>query len=337
MESMGDSILTDTKRPNIQLPQYLEMMKPIFLGLIAIFFCFFGPFVIFVPIPLALGILLYGRVKMTLTVALIIFLLIFFPFQSATTLYLAGLYAFSYVFSVLVGDIIFRNTNPVRGLFFYGFSFLIVILFLLGTYSLFSEQGIEKVLVDSMSKQFSTLKAQSSEFLKSGGKDAQLLSDLLNNPEEVVKKFILWFPSFLVIFVFGGLWMTLLVVLKNSFLWRRDHLSYSYSLKDLLQLKVPFFFVWPLIFGLILFLGGDNLYSGAAILGGNLLYCLSIFYFFQGFGIFNDALTHFKIFGFIRVLSIIIVVTLGLRFLVLVGVFDMWFNFRRFLKNVNKK
>lgn len=88
------------------------------------------------------------------------------------------------------------------------------------------------------------------------------------------------------------------MVLRNSVIWKQK-ISYPYSLRDIIEFKVPEFFVWPLIAGLALFLGGEYfLGEKAEVIAVNILYCLSIFYFFQGFGVLADFLTHIRIVGF---------------------------------------
>ena len=90
--------------------------------------------------------------------------------------------------------------------------------------------------------------------------------------------------------------------------------------------------MWPLIGGLALAVGGDYLFGSTGItIGANLLYCLSVFYFFQGFGIMSALLDHIKLKGFLRAMLTVSALVLAWRVLVIVGVFDNWVNFRKFL------
>ena len=72
------------------------------------------------------------------------------------------------------------------------------------------------------------------------------------------------------------------------------------------------------------------------VIGRNLLYCLGVFYLFQGFGVYNDFLKYLRIGGFIKTLFIAFTLILGARYLALLGIFDLWFDFRRFFTNSKK-
>jgi len=121
------------------------------------------------------------------------------------------------------------------------------------------------------------------------------------------------------------------MILRNSLVWRIRH-AYPFGLKDLVRYKVPDFFVWPLIAGLALFLGAEAIAPWAEVLGGNILACLGIFFFFQGFGVFVDLLSFLGINGFFRSILIVSTVFMGWKVLVLAGLFDIWVDFRRFMK-----
>ena len=84
-------------------------------------------------------------------------------------------------------------------------------------------------------------------------------------------------------------------------------------------------------------LGADyGLPAGSEVIGRNLLYCLGVFYLFQGFGVYNDFLKFLKIGGFIKTLFIAFTLILAAKFLAILGIFDLWFDFRRFFTNLKK-
>jgi uncharacterized membrane protein len=71
----------------------------------------------------------------------------------------------------------------------------------------------------------------------------------------------------------------------------------------------------------------------AAVVGGNILYCLGVFYLFQGFGIYNDFLKYLRIRGFVKTLFIVFTLVMAFKFLAIIGMFDLWFDFRKYLTN----
>jgi Predicted membrane protein (DUF2232) len=129
------------------------------------------------------------------------------------------------------------------------------------------------------------------------------------------------------------------VILRNSLFWRQK-VKYPFGIRDFLRFKVPDYFVYPLILSLVLTLGGEYvLGERGTLVGGNLLYCLGIFYFFHGLGIFVDLLDYLKVFGLLRTLMFAITFLFAWRVLVIAGVFDLWVNFRKFFNksNISKK
>lgn len=63
---------------------------------------------------------------------------------------------------------------------------------------------------------------------------------------------------------------------------------------------------------------------------------MGVFYLFQGFGVYNDFLKYLKIGGFIKTMFIAFTFILANKFLAILGIFDLWFDFRRFFTNKKK-
>ena len=328
--------MADVNRQNTLRP--LGTGRLVFLGLLSVFLSFLGPMLIFAPVPLAMAILLYGRAKAALTVAgitLVIFSLSWGE-SDISSIYFVGVYVLAYLFSVLVGEIVLQKKSPLLGIFSAGTLMLMGAVFLLGFFSLVTEQGLRGELQSFVVEQFAAAKNQSGEFLKTGGEDARVLADVLSHPEKAVEAIIRWSPSLMVSIIFGGLWVCLGVVLKNAPLWK-DRLEYPWDTKHFLAFSMPFNSVWLLMVGMVCYLLGDYIGVFFKVIGGNLLYCMGVFYFFQGFGILVDFLIYAKVAGILRTIFIITAVVMGLRIIVLLGVFDMWFNFRRFFKKDGSK
>jgi uncharacterized membrane protein len=75
----------------------------------------------------------------------------------------------------------------------------------------------------------------------------------------------------------------------------------------------------------------------ASVVGGNILYCLGVFYLFQGFGVYSDFLQYLRIRGFLKTLFIVFTLVMAFKFLAIIGMFDLWFDFRKYLTNTNNK
>jgi hypothetical protein len=194
------------------------------------------------------------------------------------------------------------------------------------------EESVEKIVADlKTSEKLDVIKAEE-------GEDARVIKDMINNPKSLVDKIVSWLPAGIFVTIFFTCWLCFYVILRNSLFWRQK-VNYPFGLRDFLRFKVPDYFVYPLIGALVLTLGGDYLLGNfGTIVGGNLLYCLGIFYFFHGLGIFVELLDHLKVFGFLRILMFAVTFLFAWRVLVIAGVFDLWVNFRKFFnKNNNLK
>ena len=293
---------------------------------------------IFAPVPLAMAILLYGRVKAALTVVGITLAISSLSWGEGgiNSIYFVGVYVLAYIFSVLVGEIVLQKKSPLPGIFSAGTLLLMGAIVFLGFASLVTEQGLRGELQSFIIEQFASFKKQSGDFLKTGGDDARVLSDILSRPEKVVEEIVRWSPFLMISIIFGSLWVCLGVVLKNAPLWK-DRLEYPWGTKHFLAFSMPFHSVWFLMAGMVCYLLGDHIGVFFKIAGGNLLYCMAVFYFFQGFGILVDFLIYAKFSSILRTIFIITAVVMGTKIIVLLGVFDMWFNFRRFFKKDDRK
>ena len=119
----------------------------VFLGLLAVFLSFFGPLLVFAPVPLAMAILLYGRVKAALTVVGIVLAIFFLSWgdSGASSAYFISVYGLAYLFSVLVGEIVLQKKNPLPGMFSAGALLLGGFVVVLVIYSLFPSEGCKGI------------------------------------------------------------------------------------------------------------------------------------------------------------------------------------------------
>lgn len=311
--------------------------KLLFLAVMTIALCSFAPMSVFAPVPLAIAFLLYGR--------LITFAVGFFSVGLlwGAALMVKGfpshviqMYIVAFLFAVLVAEILFRNINPVKGLINTGLILVILFGSMLIAFDRLSPTSLKGEISQTVSTVMMQLKKNKQQSTDISAEDERAFDDFVNKPEVLTNEIYSSLPLIVFIFSYFGLWISLYVTLRNSVVWRYK-VSYAFNLKDLTYFKVPDFFVYPLIFSMILLVGADyGLPPGSEVIGRNLLYCLGVFYLFQGFGVYNDFLKYLKIGGFVKTLFIAFTLILASKFLALVGIFDLWFDFRKFFINRKK-
>jgi hypothetical protein len=303
--------------------------KLAFLALVSASLSSFLPF--FAPVPMVLASIHYGR-KTGLILGIVCSLLLIFAStiipQVTPVIYIA--FMISFIFSLMVSESFFRQISPVRGIIIPGLSVIAFFVIVWGVASLLTEFSLVSELERNI-----TLFVD--EFIKANP-DLIPLDKVKEYKVDLVKTYLEGIPSAFVAGIFITLWISFFVVLRNSVIWLKD-IDYPYTIDNLITFKVPYFFVWPLITSLVLLLVGDILFGDVAVLiGKNALFSLGIFYFFQGFGIYLDLLNTFRIRGFMRSTLIIITVVLASKFVAAAGIFDMWFDLRKFfVKNDNAK
>lgn len=308
--------------------------KLLFLAIIAVALCSFGPMSVFAPVPLILAFLLYGRMTTLFLggVSAGILWLLSMKFTQLPFL-LVGMYLTAFLYAVLVAEVIFRNMDPVKGLVRAGAILVTILGVSLFWYDQLGHNPLKTQILRGIETTFSKVKESNKEVIATGGEEGRAVADMLSRPQELANEIYGILPSIVFIFVFVGLWISLYMTLRNSLIWRYKNL-YTYSLRDLIHFKAPDFFVYPLIVSLVLMLGADyGLGKTASVVGGNLLYCLGVFYLFQGFGIYSDFLQYLRIRGFVKTMFIVFTVVMAFKFLAILGMFDLWFDFRKYLKN----
>jgi hypothetical protein len=314
--------------------QRASFAKLMFLAIISIALCSFGPLSIFAPVPLILAFLLYGRMT-TLFLGLISSAVLWFVSMKFAQMpfLLVGIYLVAFLYAVLIAEVIFRNINPVKGLMRAGLVLVTVSGISLFWFNQLGKVSIKSQISTTIETTFAKLKESNKELFATGGEDARAVQEVLARPQDLANEIYSILPSIVFIISFLGLWVSFFMTLRNSLIWRYKHL-YTYSLKDLIHFKAPDFLVYPLITSLVLMVGADyGLGKTAAVVGGNILYCLGVFYLFQGFGIYNDFLKYLRIRGFVKTLFIVFTLVMAFKFLAIIGMFDLWFDFRKYLTN----
>lgn len=311
--------------------------KLLFLAVISIALCSFGPLALFAPVPLSVAFLLYGRPLAFIIGAVSTAVLwgVSLSVKGFPPMF-GGLYLAAFLYAWCVAEIVFRNINPVRGLTFGGLILVLLSASSIIAYDKLSPVSLKKEIHSQTAKLMQDLKKQQKSTPGLTGKEAMEFENLVEHPEKLANEIYNTLPSIVFVFSFFGLWITLFVTLRNSIIWRY-RVQYNFNSADLLRFRAPDFFVWPLIVSLVMVIGADyGMPAGFETIGTNLLYCLGVFYLFQGFGVYNDFLKFIRIGGFVKVLFLVFTLFMGYKFLALLGLFDLWFDFRKFFTKTKK-
>ena len=321
--------------PKLQLDKN-TWSRWLFLGLISVVLCTLGPLSMLAPLPLVMAFLLYDRAKGYSLAALCLVFVLFLIFYLKLPVTIIGVYIFNFVYAALISEMFFRKEHPIRGFLKIGFTLVIIIGSLVGLTLIVGDFSLEQYLHTSITEKVEIMKEANSEMFKTGGPDVRKFEDFIAGIDQSIKVFIRLAPSIIFAMVFFTTWLNIFLLLRSSIIWKRI-VGYEYNLRDYIFFKVRDYLIWPLIASLTLVIGGEYILGAELVfVGWNVLICLGTFYFLQGFGIFWEALNFMKIFGFFRSFIIFIGFIVLTKFFVTMiaalGVFDLWFNFRKYFK-----
>jgi hypothetical protein len=319
--------------------------RPLFLGLLSIVLCSSFIMSIFTPFPLTLLILLYGRIKGALFGGVglaVMFALGWKVFEGGY--FLPWAYLGCLILAFFIAEIFFRNWSPVRGFMRLGVVLVSLAVLFFGATSLMTKGGLQKVIYDRATLISEEIKKN--QIKVNGGRkgeETKEMIDFLSKPELITKDVIRSLPSSIVLGIFISLWINLFLVLRSYRSFRIGPFSagrfhYSFTEADFLNFKVKEWFVWPLILVLAAMLMGEKLIGEVPfVLCRNSFFIMGMFYFFQGFGIFVDVLALLKVTGFFRSFLVVLTVVTSYPVLAALGLFDMWVDFRGFVrKRINR-
>lgn len=292
----------------------------------------FGPFALVAPAAIALAYIHFGVVRVSLAVLLMSFGLYFLVGQNLNAIGSLSTFLYSALVGFVIDRLIVYKVHPVKGVLLSGIAFYVVamLIALIGL----SVKGLS--LNEFVNEQVTFIinqMKQSSEYnqiVSAGGDQARELRSLVSSPGVLVQQIIDWMPSVVFIGIFLSLWASFYFVLRNSLAWRARR-KYPFGLLHLTLFKLPFWLVYALIIALSLALIGDSIEGyDFSVVGFNMLYSLGALYFFQGFGVAYDYFTIKGYRGFFKSLMITLAVVFMWRIVVLIGVLDLWINFRKF-------
>lgn len=320
----------------------LSMGKLIFLSGVSLLLSVFGPLSLMAPIPLTMAFLLYGRpraLSLGVGVACLLWGLSLGFEQLNQLAFSAGIFSLALLYGFLIQDSVQKKLTPMKTLVVSGSKLLGLwaLLLLVGAaiVNFQVKTQLTQVLSDRIEffKTDETYSQQYQALENSSAEEAKILLDTLEKPEVIVEAMLNWAPVSLFVGTFFSLWLCLFIVMRNSMIWR-PLWNYPHTVLNMIRFRMPDVFVWPLIAGLVLYLGSEYVnFPQGEVMGGSLLIALAVFYFFQGFGIVVESLTYFGILGIFRSILLVVILFFAWRFVVLLGLFDTWINFRKFLKN----
>lgn len=309
--------------------------KFLFFGVIAMALSSFAPLAIFAPVPLTLAFLLLGRPWGALLgisgFVLLLGATLGLGFSSAAS----TLFFIAFINALLISETIFRKINPAKSLTWLGLILLVLMIVAIGIYVFAFKTQFKNELVNIITGIIEKFRNESS-VATSKSEEARAIQEMFGNPSVMARQVIQWIPRMTFFAVIFGYWMSFFVVLRNAFIWR-PKVDYPFVLEDLLKFKAPEYLVYLVIVSLALLLGDTYFGARAVVWGETLIYSLGAIYFFQGFGVFLAFLTWMGIWGIFRTVVIAFALLLAWRVLPIVGLFDLWVDFRKLFERKKEK
>lgn len=291
-------------------------------------------FTVFTPYPLGLAIILFGR-KVgfgVIALATVVFYALTVSYIQDFTVF--GLYLVSAFIGIVIGEMILRRLNPLRGIV----TTLIGLILIVGGGYLSQKSTIDAAIKSSLIEKIETIKPilepQIEEMKSSPEGSAYAAQTFLEKPGPFIDDMIKTAPGYIIMGFVLMLWLNTFLLLKSQRLVRNSE-QMAYSEKVLLNFKMPDQFIFPVLLGLGMYMWGDSYMPWLSNLGLLVIQVLGLFYFFQGFGIYMAFLDHYKIGGIFRSILMVLTILVAYQMIALVGLFDMFVNFRKYFKKEN--
>lgn len=284
----------------------------------------------FSPYPLALVSSFVGRKKGLIFSLLLLVISYFISTVIFKSVFIFAVYALVVLVSVMISEIIRFKISPVKGIFIGGL--ILIGTITLGSYAALSVKDLtlKQFILKTIDDNKAAFDLQKKELMKSAKSDEAFQSlTLLDQPEILADTVIKEAPAYLVAGSFMIIWMNLFLLIRSQRFLLKTKTS-AISEFSLLYIKLPDYLIWLVIVSLAMVLAGDQVSPILPLIGSVLVSALGVFYFFQGFGIYVNFLNYVNVRGFFRTMLIIFTIITANYILVLIGLFDMFFNFRRF-------
>jgi hypothetical protein len=317
--------------------------KLVLFGAIAFALYFGSILTVFTPLPLILAGMYFPRWKaygMGLVWAGFVFIAFELlnkvtPGQNQVEVLVGG-YLFFWLVSVLMTEIIHRVNTAGKALFFSGSAILLLAIVcsqivLTGKQQTLREFTLEKVL--EVKEQFEPHRER---IMSEGGDSGLEFFNTLNEPEIMTQTILdnIFRVLFVISFVLS--WVNLITLPWASSFF--SPLGQKTFLRRLIDFRVPENMVWFIIGFLALLVIGTQIENKDLEKIGTLgLTVFGVFYFFHGFGLYYQFVSTLRIGRFLRTLLLMLMVTAAYKFLMILGVLDVWVNFKKYFANKKLK
>lgn len=309
-------------------PPKLSPARLFLLGGASVVLCFSYLMAVFTPFPVAMAVVLYGRARGYLVAMVGILVCLAASSFLTKDLTLVVSYTVMSAFGVVIAETMLRDWRPVRAIVVCG---LVAIAFVLAGFGWL----LDSARLTPM--QFATQEVgsvvQRLEEARQQGKFAQDLVDLglARPPQDIARDILRLIPGYLFIATYFILWVNMFLALKGRRLLHAEPVAHDE--RALLGFKVPFAAVYLVVAGLAVYVFAEQIpWTEAEAAGMTVLRMVGVFYFFQGFGVMLDYLTHYGVVGFFRSILVMGVVFLAPVLIAVLGLLDTWFEFTTKLK-----
>ena len=316
-------------------PYQASMARLALLGFSSILVYFITlsvPYLIgFAAFPLVIATTYYKRgwsFSLILICSLIVFLLLQISDNQWISM-LFPLYLLAAAMAVVVGEILLREIPPIKAILSTGI-FLVALIFVGGgtLVQQNKEQAAEFLRTSLMSIQ--------DQVQEKSPKDSIEFKDHIQFMIDRVDKIVVSTPVYVFISIFLGIWLNLYLILRGHRTLGFVR-NYPYQLKDLTRLRLPNWTAYGAIGVLALYvLPAGRVGSTLQDWAEGAAYVLGTFFFLQGFGVYLEYLDFLKVRGFFRSFLVFITAVFAHAILAILGLFDLWFNFRKFFKDKGK-
>jgi hypothetical protein len=316
----------------IEQPQIKKgLNKLAIVGFMSLLMCASGYFSLLVPFLTVSLPMIYGR-KVSYIFGLITLSLGLLIGLKFSIHHMYFLFFFTYFISLGCSEIALRDISPLKGTFLLGVTILIFVLSATKVFLAKEEMGMKEFLVSSITQIAQEVEKQKDELMQAGNSEDVLQTfSMLEDPAKLAEEILKSIPGYLIASIFFFVWIVTYAAFRSRRIFD-PYKEYQFDELSLLNFKVPEKVIFGLILALVAVLFGDQLEDkNYQLYGTYLLHGFGVFYFFQGFGLYIRFLNNLKIFGFFRIMLIVITMATASWMIALVGLFDMFFNFNKFL------
>lgn len=284
----------------------------------------------FSPYPLALVSSFVGRKKGLIFSFILLVISYFVSTVLFRSIFSFAVFALVTLVSFMISEIVRLKVSPVKGIFLCGLVLIGSISFTSYAALSFKDLTLKQFILNTIADNKEAFDLQKEQLMKSAKSDEAFQSlTLLDQPDIFADTIIKEAPVYLVAGSFMIIWFNLFLLIRSQRFLLKDKTS-AISEFSLLYIKLPDNLIWLVIVSLAMVLVGDQVSATLPIVGSVLVSALGVFYFFQGFGIYISFLNYVNVTGFFRTMLIVFTIVTANYILVLIGLFDMFFNFRRF-------